>query len=243
MFVFMKDKIHYYFQKVRRSGKWPVLLFAVIFIDLVMLAGVAVSGSAEQKDAFPGLYEVALVKETPKKDLYEGEIMEKPIALREEPDEASDRGLDKASNEAVVPVVIHICGAVAREGVYTLQEGDRVADALDMAGGYTEEADRYALNLAMKLADGMKIYVPRTGEEWNEEVITSPAGTEDRKVNINTADINELTKIPGVGAARAEAIIAFREKEGRFASSEDLMKIPGIKEGMFAKMEPYVRVR
>ena len=135
-------------------------------------------------------------------------------------------------------IYVYICGQVKSPGVYEMPEGTRIADAIEAAGGMTEEAAREYLNQAAILADGQKIYVP-TLEEAEQEEVTSRT---DGKVNINTADAEELMSLSGVGEAKAEAIIRYREEAGGFRSIEEIMNIEGIKEGVFNKIKDKISV-
>ena len=132
-------------------------------------------------------------------------------------------------------IFVDIKGAVKNPGVYQMKVGDRVKDALDAAGGLTAEADSQKVNLAKRLEDQMVIVVPKVGEEAEE----IPAGetrkeaTKEGKVNINTATVEELKTLKGVGEKKAEAIIEYRKKNGSFKTKEDLMKVRGIGKKLF----------
>ena len=132
-------------------------------------------------------------------------------------------------------IFVDIKGAVKNPGVYQMKVGDRVKDALDAAGGLTAEADSQKVNLAKRLEDQMVIVVPKVGEEAEE----IPAGetrneaTKEGKVNINTATVEELKTLKGVGEKKAEAIIEYRKKNGSFQTKEDLMKVRGIGKKLF----------
>ena len=139
--------------------------------------------------------------------------------------------------EAVI--FVDIKGAVKKPGVYQMKAGDRVKDAIDAAGGLTAEADSQKVNLAQRVEDQMVIVVPKVGEE--AEAI--PAGTTNKeaakegKVNINTATVEELKTLKGVGEKKAEAIIEYRKKNGSFKTKEDLMKVRGIGKKLFESFE------
>ncbi len=162
-------------------------------------------------------------------------------------------------------IFIHVCGEVAAPGVYDLEEGSRIYQAVDMAGGFTEDAARDFLNMAESLEDGMKIQVPNRKEagEWDsrkavtypesagrpEEKATADAGgAQERnnagtaKVNLNTAPKEQLMTLKGVGEARAEAIIAYRQEFGPFTRIEDIMEVSGIKEAAFQKIKEDITV-
>ena len=162
---------------------------------------------------------------------------------------------------------VHICGEVVRPGVYELPGGSRVYEAVEEAGGFTKEAAADYVNLAYILEDGWKIEIP-SWEMLDKDVegkavcvssgISSDErqagmeeesgnfggnGTEGGLVDINTATKQELMTLPGVGESRAESIISYREKNGGFSRIEDIMKVEGIKDGMFAKMKDKICVR
>ena len=136
-------------------------------------------------------------------------------------------------------IFVDIKGAVKNPGVYQMKVGDRVKDALDAAGGLTEEADSQKVNLAKRLEDQMVIVVPKVGEE--AEAIpagaTSKEASKEGKVNINTATVEELKTLKGVGEKKAEAIIEYRKKNGSFKTKEDLMKVRGIGKKLFESFE------
>ncbi|MBR4719071.1 MAG: ComEA family DNA-binding protein [Lachnospiraceae bacterium] len=161
----------------------------------------------------------------------------------------SENGNRINKEEAQEPLVItvYVCGAVNHSGVYELKGQPRVVDAIEAAGGMNELADKDYSNQAMLLTDGQKIYVPsceETEQMGNKALYSdqglyddaTAAGSGSTKVNINTADISQLMTLPGIGEAKAALIIEYRNDCGRFDSIEDIMKINGIKEGMFNKI-------
>ena len=139
--------------------------------------------------------------------------------------------------EAVI--FVDIKGEVKKPGVYQMKVGDRVKDALDAAGGLTAEADSQKVNLAQRVEEQMVIVVPKVGEE--AEAIpagaTSKEVSKEGKVNINTATVEELKTLKGVGEKKAEAIIEYRKKNGSFKTKEDLMKVRGIGKKLFESFE------
>ena len=133
-------------------------------------------------------------------------------------------------------ICVHVCGFVKHPGVYELPIGSRIYQAIEKAGGFRKQADTTGLNQAELLDDGVQIYIPSKAEtKKNSESISS-------KVNINTASKEELMTLTGIGEAKAEAIIAYRDKHGKFKKIDDIMNISGIKEGMFAKIEGDITV-
>lgn len=139
-----------------------------------------------------------------------------------------------------VPIYVHVLGAIAEPGLYTLPEGSRVIDGVAAAGGFTADADRAALNLARFLSDGEQLSVPKLGEA--PPVALSPPGIIGGKVNLNTADAQTLETLPRVGPAMSARIIAWREANGRFATIEDLQSISGIGDKTFAALRDLVTV-
>lgn len=136
-------------------------------------------------------------------------------------------------------IFVDIKGAVKKPGVYQMKVGDRVKDAIDAAGGLTAEADSQKVNLAQRVEDQMVIVVPKVGEE--AEAIpagaTSKEASKEGKVNINTATVEELKTLKGIGEKKAEAIIEYRKKNGSFKTKEDLMKVRGIGKKLFESFE------
>lgn len=145
-------------------------------------------------------------------------------------------------------VCVFVCGAVLWEGVYFLPEGAREADAVSAAGGFAPEADATFRNLAAPVTDGQKLYVPTTEETegqrerpWEDGGVRTTDGTEilsdTEKVNINLAGKEALMTLPGIGAAKAEAIIQYRRVIGGFHSVEELKCVSGIGEAMYDKLK------
>ncbi len=147
-------------------------------------------------------------------------------------------------------IYVHVCGAVARPGVYAIKDSARVVDALELAGGLTKAAAGDYLNQAKPITDGQRIYVPTESELSNlsvdEFVSGQDAAVEARQdtslININTADAAQLMNLPGIGQSKANSIIEYRNTNGTFKVIEDLMKVPGIKEGSFNQISDKIFV-
>ena len=177
---------------------------------------------------------------------------EEKLVLTEEETEAEQEETAETSREEPTEENVKICvdlgGAVANPGVYFLEEGSRLYQAVEMAGGFTGEAAVSALNQAQVLTDGQQIRVPTQEEiELQPELAAgqeeSGIGPEpDGRVNINTADAQELMTLSGIGEARAQAIIAYREEQGGFASPEQIMEVSGIGEGIYSRIEDQIAV-
>lgn len=147
---------------------------------------------------------------------------------------------DSVQNTSETKITVDISGQVAIPGVYTLEAGARLADLCEAAGGLTSSADLDAINRAGILTDGQKVYIPEQGE--NLSTLPSDAGVAPGLVNINTANIDELQRIPGVGPVTASRIIEYRDEYGGFGKIEDIKNVSGIGEKTFLKMKPAICV-
>jgi len=152
-----------------------------------------------------------------------------------------------ATATTTAEVVVHVAGAVARPGVVRLAGGGRVTDAVAAAGGPAADADLNQVNLAAKVGDGDRIYVPRRGEAPPPAPsVGATAGASGSAhpspVNLNTAGPEQLDALPGVGPATAKAIVDYRTRHGRFRAVDDLLSVPGIGPAKLATLKPLVRV-
>lgn len=147
--------------------------------------------------------------------------------------------------EAKKVIVVHIIGEINKPGIVELEEGARVIDAIKKAGGTTEKADLAQINLAYILKDGQKIYIPNT-EDNNKKIEYNTANIEnnikEEKININTADEDELQRLPGVGASTAAKIIKYREENGSFRRIEDIQNVKGIGEAKYNDLKEQIEV-
>ena len=156
---------------------------------------------------------------------------------------------DKKKNE----IVIHITGAVVKEGIVKVENGSRISDVIEKAGGITENADLSKINLAYIVEDGQKIYVPRLDDEDDVTTVKDDAGEqvikEDdnkssfNKVNINTATQTELETLNGIGTSTALKIINYRNESGNFKKIEDIKNVPGIGDSKFESIKEYISVK
>lgn len=154
-----------------------------------------------------------------------------------------------------VELVVHVVGQVAKPGLVRLKAGARVADAIESAGGATRAADLTAMNLARALVDGEQVFVPKPGEE--PPAVAAPllpggaaagdgsgsaAGSATALVNLNTADLDALDSLPGVGPVLAQRIVDWRTEHGRFTSVEELGEVSGIGDKMLSQLRLRVTV-
>lgn len=173
--------------------------------------------------------------------------LEKKAQSSEECEEESLQ--DQSEENTTVPktIYVYVCGAVEVPGVYEVDVDARVYEAIACAGGLREDAEPAYVNQAQILSDGEQIYIP-TQEEvekggFNTQKEASVTGiAEEGKIDINTATKEELMTLSGIGASRAERIIAYREAQGAFQKVEDLMNVEGIKEGIFQKIKDSITV-
>lgn len=206
--------------------------------------------------------EEALFVESTETFFYEDDTEEQSSITSQEGTEAYAGSEDSYPQTVVFKedkrLAVHVCGAVNVPGVYELEEGSRVMDAVLAAGGFSQEADEEYANLATVLADGDKVRIPTKdevthmssmeGQKIDDSVISSAnpdniREKEQDKVNINTADKEQLCTLPGIGQTRAESIIAYREAKGSFLQIEDIMQVSGIKESSFQKIKDRITVK
>lgn len=179
--------------------------------------------------------------------------VQEPVGQSEDGAKMSrESAAQEASEEE--PIYVQVTGAVRNPGVYELTKGSRVFEAIEKAGGMTEDAKAESVNQALEVTDGQMI-VLYTWQEWekmqagSDKDVTGPAqgsfeggGSEDSRININTASVEQLCNISGIGESRAQSIITYREKNGAFGSIEDIMKVSGIKDGLFQKIKDKIKV-
>ena len=153
--------------------------------------------------------------------------------------------------EIQAEIFVDVCGAVANPGVYEMDADSRVFQVIEAAGGFLPEAASASVNQAQPVSDGQQIYVP-TQEEVEEGTMsaviqqTETAGDSDMAegvVNINTADADILKSLSGIGDAKAQAILAYREEYGAFSAIEEIMQVPGIKESTFSAIKDKITVK
>lgn len=142
-------------------------------------------------------------------------------------------------------ITVDVKGAVKAPGIYDLPVGSRVNDAVQKAGGLTEQADSKSLNLAQKVSDEALVYVPTKGEEAASQQFgsgTDSSTSKEKKVNLNKASLEELKQVKGLGGKRAQDIIDHREANGKFKSVDELKKVSGIGAKTIEKLKDYVTV-
>lgn len=170
--------------------------------------------------------------------------------LPETENPTEDMKAEPVEETETTEIYVDVCGAVLNPGVYKMKADSRVFQVIEAAGGFLPEASASTVNQAQSVSDGQQIYVP-TQEEVEEGTI--PAGvqatdpgsgseTANGVVNINTADSAALQSLSGIGEAKAQAILGYREEHGRFSSIEEIMQVPGIKENTFSAIKDQISV-
>ena len=152
----------------------------------------------------------------------------------------------KSETEEVVEkdlITVDVKGAVKSPGIYDLPVGSRINDAVQKAGGLTDNADSKSINLAQRISDEALVYVPTKEEATSQEAHSNASNTkENKKVNLNKASLEELKQVKGLGGKRAQDIIDHRETNGKFKSVDDLKKVSGIGAKTIEKLKEYVTV-
>ena len=241
-------------KKIRLSWKRCRILLMVI---CMLAAGICYSCRASDTDG--GSVQIELESREPEA---EEETEESHSIAEASAASAGEPSAGEAASAEPALVYVHVCGCVNAPGVYALPEGSRIYEALEAAGGITEEGAGDFLNLALEAEDGMKVEVPDAEQArlWREQGI-GPAGTAvtagrtaegaypigaaqtaGSRVNLNTASGEELMTLDGIGETRADAIIRYRDMYGGFQAIEDVMNVSGIKEGAFEKIKDSITV-
>ena len=160
--------------------------------------------------------------------------------------DSTDEKDDKNQKEEVMDqdlITVDVKGAVKTPGIYDLPVGSRINDAVQKAGGLTDNADSKSINLAQKISDESLVYVPTKEEATSQEMPSSTSNSkENKKVNLNKASLEELKQVKGLGAKRAQDIIDHRDSNGKFKSVDELKKVSGIGAKTLEKLKEYVTV-
>lgn len=239
--------IFHLIRKAPGTALFLVLLFVTVFLQGCGKDGetlfTSAAGSMESTEASGGAGD------------FEGTEAFVPEDAGGEKLPGAEGSLTAEESSEAEPVIVHICGAVKAPGVYELEQGSRVMDAVNAGGGFLPEAAQDSCNLAEAVTDGCQIYIMTKQESLEAEKAsgirqtgridgTSAAvsGTGEGLVDLNTADKAALMTLPGIGESRADDILEWRSKNGGFQRIEDIMKISGIKKGAFEKIKDKITV-
>ena len=187
-----------------------------------------------------------LIKPSTQKPVTETNLQAEVAAVSK--DSSSEKEVKKEEKEESPEqdlITVDVKGAVKSPGIYDLPVGSRVHDAVQKAGGLTDEADSKSLNLAQKISDEALVYVPTKGEEAASQQTASgmtASTSKEKKVNLNKASLEELKQVKGLGGKRAQDIIDHREANGKFKSVDELKKVSGIGAKTIEKLKDYVTV-
>ena len=209
----------------------------MVLIILTMMTFVL---SGCQNDEITG-EEVTLEEEALQEEKGSGEEQEDG----ESQEQREGAGKEQTGRTDEGKIWVYVCGQVASPGVYELPEESRIYEAVESAGGILEQGAAESVNLAEKASDGQRIYIPSKEEAAAMPAETpdegSSGGMNDERINLNTADKEELMTLTGIGETRAEAILTYREENGSFHSPEDIMNVQGIKEGIYEKIKEQIK--
>jgi competence protein ComEA len=226
--------------------KYQKAKIAVIVL-CILISGICYSYSRIQNNRTDGtdLSEMSVSEETSLNTRFakeESATEKKSDSAGSHEKEDQGSGFRSTEDAASLPCYVHICGEVVSPGVYELSEESRVFQAVEKAGGFTQNAAVESLNMAERIKDGMKIIV--LSREEAQSVKANPADSPQGKsqVNLNTAAKEELMTLRGVGESRAEDIIRYRDSHGGFKKIEDIMKVSGIKDAAFQKIKDDITV-
>lgn len=220
------------FMKYKQELKYALVLAVVLVCGIVYLNSRKQNeGQTETEQEYRAEVNISTV----------GELQNtSSVDDRKTPDSDSRTGTEETGTDEE-SLFIFVCGAVNVPGVYQCKAGTRAYELIEMAGGFGPEADESGLNLAEVISDGQKLYVPKAGEAAADIGGSADSG-QVICVNINSAAKEQLMSLPGIGASRAEDIIAYRTQNGKFSSTEEIMKVPGIKNASYEKLKAYICV-
>lgn len=243
--------------KLNIIAKYKRSLVTVTGLILSLLFLCLFASCKSRDDGLVAVYEDETVASDLSDDVTDGETEREGESATETESETEtvtlqvDDGSIDTDSAVIKDIKVYVCGAVQRPDVYEISADSRIVDAVSAAGGFAIDAYPEAMNLAETVSDGSRIYVPTKEEVDALAVVYSDTGsgsgdtTSDStgRVNINTATLEELTTLPGIGDTRARAIIDYREQNGAFGNIEDIMQVTGIKEKSFSKIKDSICVK
>lgn len=173
---------------------------------------------------------------------------EKDELLLEQVEEQTEQATKEEVTTMATLIYVYVCGEVKHPDVYALKPDARVNDVVKQAGGFLEKADKNGVNLAQKVSDGEQIYIPKIGEQTEQRIGSSiqeeaVSSQSDQKIDLNLATKEQLMTLTGIGEAKADAILNYRQEHGKFQTIEELKEIRGIKDGVFQKIKELIIVR
>lgn len=209
-------------------------IFLGALVIILNLPCLAACGQKEATAYFASETEQSAVADGSADEIKSDKHDEKDVEAREMHD----------STQKTSTICVYICGRVASPGVYELEEGSRICDLVELAGGMLNDASQSFWNLAEVLEDGQMVYVP-TEEEADSKLLEKSKEQEtegSENVNINTATREELMTLSGIGESKADSIIDYRNENGNFTNTEDIMNVSGIGKAMYNKIKDDITV-
>lgn len=210
--------------------------FIIVLCALLMIV-VSITGCTKKKDTGLTLLQIENAVDSDvesETDSETGRVVEPETVIEEQV-------------ENFTMICVHVCGAVNNPGVYELPEGSRIYEAIELSGGFADNACKDYVNLAQSVSDETKIVIPTLQEVEDGSVFLQNENVnkadENGLININTADVTKLCTLPGIGEAKAEAIINYRKQIGQFETIEQIMEVEGIKVGMYSKIQDKICVK
>ena len=253
----MVQKIKTFIRKLNKVQKSILIIVAIICIGIALLLFYQ----------FLSAEETTTANETQIEDVGSNEKQNSNEIKNESENETEDYNTQDDINNGTSTslfgtkqlgnIVVHVIGEVKKPGVIKLKEGSRIIDAINKCGGQTEDADLSKINLAYVLEDGSQIYIPRVKDDiQNTTIMKTEAGNnivvnnvtqgddeKSVKVNLNTATLEKLMTLPGVGESTAQKIIEYRNKNKKFKSVDELKNVSGIGEAKLNALKEYVYVK
>lgn len=256
----MIQKINSFIRKLNKTQKSILIIVAIILIGLALfLFYQYLSGEEIKNSQVEQTQENVQTESNQKQD----QNQDKNKTENEMEDYNTQDDFNNGSTSSLFGtkqlgnIVIHVIGEVKKPGVIKLKEGSRIIDAINKCGGQTEDADLSKINLAYVLDDGSQVYIPRIKEDiQNTTIMKTEAGNnvivnnvtqtndgKDPKVNLNTATLEKLITLPGVGESTAQKIIEYRNKNKKFKSIDELKNVAGIGEAKFNALKDFIYVK
>lgn len=251
----MIQKINSFIRKLNKLQKTILIIVAILAIGLALflfyqyLSGEEIANSSEEQTQ-----QSEQTESNQKQDQDSDKTENETEDYNTQDDFNNGTTTSLFGTKQLGNIVVHVIGEVKKPGVIKLKEGSRIIDAINKCGGQTEDADLSKINLAYVLDDGSQVYIPRVKEDiQNTTIMKTEAGdnvivnnvtqTDDKKdpkVNLNTATLEKLMTLPGVGESTAQKIIEYRNKNKKFKSIDELKNVSGIGEAKFNALKEYI---
>ena len=249
----MVQKLNTFIRKLNKVQKTALIIVAILCIGIALFLFYQFL-SAEETEAASET-QVENIENNDKQNLNETKNETEDYNTQDDIDNGTSTSL--FGTKQLGNIVVHVIGEVKKPGVIKLKEGARIIDAINKCGGQTEEADLSKINLAYVLDDGSQIYIPRVKEDiQNTTIMKTEAGNnvivnnvtqgddeKSIKVNLNTATLEKLMMLPGVGESTAQKIIEYRNKNKKFKTIDELKSVSGIGDAKFNSLKDYIYVK